>query len=156
VFKFKTIKPNLVSNSADGQKILEYVELLKMEIEKSFFGIEESGSNANGNYVKFSDGTLVCYSPRFDLSGVSISAFAEGVTGYGHNKNWTFPVPFYKNTNPAVTASCEVGGWGINVATCEFSYPDYATITIMATWANAGTVWNSAFMQAMAIGRWKE
>ena len=34
---------------------------LQDNVENAINGIIESGSNANGNYIKFSDGTLICY-----------------------------------------------------------------------------------------------
>ena len=34
---------------------------LQDNVENAINGIIESGSNANGKYIKFSDGTLICY-----------------------------------------------------------------------------------------------
>lgn len=34
---------------------------LQNNVENAINGIIESGSNANGNYIKYADGTLICY-----------------------------------------------------------------------------------------------
>lgn len=34
---------------------------LQDNVENAINGIIESGSNANGNYIKYADGTLICY-----------------------------------------------------------------------------------------------
>lgn len=48
--------------------------------------IVSSGSNANGSWIKFSDGTMVCYS--------DIYVPGSGVSGSGAYTHWTYPAPF--------------------------------------------------------------
>lgn len=50
----------------------------------------ERGSNANGSFVKFEDGTMICQSPEFthDATTASGSVFTSG------SQTWTYPFPF--------------------------------------------------------------
>lgn len=46
----------------NGQPAINDTNLNQMQtnIENAINGIVESGSNANGNYIKFADGTMIC------------------------------------------------------------------------------------------------
>ena len=60
--------------------------------------IMESGSNANGQYVKFADGTLICTVQK-NYSIATTIAFAGGYISA--TEYWTYPVVF--TANPSVT-----------------------------------------------------
>lgn len=45
---------------------------LQDNVENAINGIIESGSNANGNYIKYADGTMICYK-RVNFGNISIS-----------------------------------------------------------------------------------
>ena len=65
--------------------------------------IIERGSNANGEYTKFADGTMECW--RFwDLGSLSLAA-----GGLSAGYTWTFPAAFV-GTSPAVNIN-NVSGW---------------------------------------------
>lgn len=67
-------------------------------------GIVESGSNSNGTYTKYSDGTMEC-EHRIDLgSGLAINT-ASGSLYYSAAQAWTFPVAFKTGTAPNLTAT---------------------------------------------------
>ena len=59
-------------------------------------GIVESGNNANGRYIKFSDGTLICYGSF--QAGLTNTSSGNGVYRYDVN----FPMTFI--SNPMVSA----------------------------------------------------
>lgn len=54
-------------------------------------GIVESGSNANGSYIKFADGTMIC-THAITQSVAIDAAFAGGYRSSGYP--WTYPLPF--------------------------------------------------------------
>ena len=107
-------------------------------------GIVESGSNTNGNYIKFADGTMICYAIlSFNLE---ITNQYEGVY-YANTGSITFPQEFI--STPVINIMLRgIAGGGYsfyNVLTSEFS----------------GFVWKiqsktSEFsLLYQAIGRWK-
>lgn len=59
--------------------------------------ILERGSNANGEYVKYADGTQICWMARTD--NVAIDQSSTGVF-YSTSSGWTYPVSF--SSTPAV------------------------------------------------------
>lgn len=88
--------------------------------------IIERGSNANGNYVRYADGTQIC----------RVSEFSSNVAG---DVTWTFPATFDSapttaisrqgsNTNPfffsvggTTGASCQIGGYTTSFARATVS-----------------------------------
>jgi hypothetical protein len=56
--------------------------------------ILEQGSNGNGRYIRFADGTQICYSIPFEWA----NEFAQTGT------TWTYPAAF--SSNPAVVGNC--------------------------------------------------
>lgn len=97
--------------------------------------IIEGGSNANGKYVKYADGTMVCYHP--------VAGSADG------NPSWTFPVEFA--ASPEVVATIINNDNSIRV-----SYAKTITTTAVVFRVNVGTTINNSGspLSAIAYGRW--
>lgn len=105
--------------------------------------IVERGSNANGEYVKYADGTMICTQPSFGTTTcdtVAGSVFSSG------DLAWTFPVSF-------TSSSIVLGGSGGSTARWPaFSTPSSSAITfrmysyVSSTFAGA--------VRVFAIGRW--
>lgn len=51
----------------------------------------ERGSNGNGDYVKFADGTLICTSPVFSADATTA---VGSLYGWAASQTWTFPAVF--------------------------------------------------------------
>jgi hypothetical protein len=106
--------------------------------------IIESGSNANGEYVKYADGTQVCYTP--DRVTVDSSAAARQGT-------WTFPSPFLSATS--YTAQFYILESSTGTATINTGLTSVNQTNLSATVAFVVSVNNgSSGYTAFAIGRW--
>jgi len=109
--------------------------------------IIERGSNANGEYVRYADGTQIC-TVNAALSGVTSTATGGIYTS--QDINWTFPATF--TTSAIVTGRVRVGtasswiGLGNN-ATSDLTSADYAIKSSTAIAASTG-------LGLCAIGRW--
>lgn len=103
----------------------------------------ERGSNANGEYVKFADGTMICYA--FPSGSPSVAA---GVTVLGP---YSLPASF-ASTNFIVMANCVPQGtndiYGVTLA-----YPSSAS-TVSFVLRNGGSAQSFASIKIVAIGRW--
>jgi hypothetical protein len=104
--------------------------------------IIERGSNGNGEYVKFADGTLIC---TFVTTVDAASFTAGSIYCSPSDGSWTFPVAFA--TQPIVSGSLEnTGSWlaigSSNTATAGFSAWSYTV--------RSGTIG----VRLMAVGRW--
>lgn len=121
-------------------------EFVTHQAESASKHITESGSNENGSYIKFDDGTLICFKKDF------INQSFEHNTGL--RTIWTFPATFI---SCVVIPSPRAFGTSIDVATginakCTSDDPKTsAFITIKNTFGSTLTLQCDVF----AIGRWK-
>ncbi|MGN6142417.1 MAG: hypothetical protein ACTHOP_02375 [Mesorhizobium sp.] len=117
--------------------------------------IIESGSNANGRYVRFADGTQIC-----TISPVTATVISSAVARYA----WTFPASFVNASivgivNRTLTSadytgvvSTDVGMYACALASNGGSGNfDLARGTGAPNWTIGGTIANVALA---AIGRW--
>jgi hypothetical protein len=108
----------------------------------------ERGGNANGNYVKYADGTMICWRNMSDTVAIATSLLG----GFrSDNITWTYPVPFVES--PTVQACARASAFSMYAAPSaavggvftEAIY-NYVTVTTSASFVRYGSV--------MAIGRW--
>ena len=122
------------TNGVENQAITNYVNT-----------VVESGSNANGNYVKYLDGTMICWN-NTELSNLAITSLFEGVY-YANTGAITFPVEFY--AKPTIVAQTMLAGGGYTF------YGNYTKTSF------SGFVWKIQSKTAdvtlnwIAIGKWK-
>ena len=110
--------------------------------------IVESGSNANGTYIKFGDGTLICRVSNFRMTNFTANRL---------RRTWDYPEPFIEPPTVTVTflgsnknVIVDMGGKIITVVQSKTNISCFPH------------VWNTAFSEGdyvdvdiMAIGRWK-
>lgn len=110
----------------------------------------ESGSNANGNYVKFVDGTMICVK-TVTIAGVTLSALnvfgsTSGTSYYGY-VGWIYPVAFY--SMPIVLTDVPYAIYiGLVSKTRDKTV---SGVTVCA----GGTTYNNVTVDCLAFGRWK-
>lgn len=110
-------------------------------------GIIESGSNANGSYIKFSDGTMICTGQWLQSPATSISnAFGSTAgTMYYNDWEWTFPVAF------TTLLGLGSGGGGARAGGFLMSAESLTAATHRVWSANNSSTY---YIYATAIGRW--
>lgn len=64
----------------------------------------ERGSNANGEYVRFADGTQICWSPAITSGAVNVASGALYTCNFAV---WSFPAAFAAGTYPVVHGECK-------------------------------------------------
>ena len=113
--------------------------------------IIERGSNANGEYIKYVDGTLIC---MLRSSVYNTVAMTQTGSVYFNGYVWTFPHSFANATIPIVTSigrdgtSTGAACWGGTVEA------DTSTTTVeLRFWG--GTSTSYSYVNGFAIGRWK-
>ena len=114
--------------------------------------IIESGSNANGNYIKFADGTAVSYKPRTsyivnDENG--ITCFPNVWTYY---IDITFPIAFV--SIPSVTSDIGVNNYTQGWSHAHVVASTHTQIVIFAPRSTISPV-NTVVGSWLAIGKWK-
>jgi len=107
----------------------------------------ERGSNANGEYVRYADGTQICTFVAEVASLAIGTAFLGGFRAFG--QLWTFPAAFLAATVPSVAGSAQDStGFSVAFAT---------TGNLNTTWLiTAITSQSAATRKAslLAVGRW--
>lgn len=116
--------------------------------------IIESGSNSNGSWVKFSNGTMICYG-TWELGDVIPSGAVGSVYNIAITAIHSWPVPFIKKPQTHFTAYEYVEDWGMLLIPC----PKKNTVTASGFGnINVVSISNAKSNLAIdyiAIGKWK-
>ncbi len=104
--------------------------------------LPERGSNANGKYVRFPDGTQICTSPPFSADATTA---VGSLYKWASNQTWTYPAVFSSapNVSPAATNNTSLVAAPATVTTTSVS------INVLNAVSVAGR--SATFV---AIGRW--
>lgn len=105
--------------------------------------IIERGSNANGEYTKFADGTMIC---RASGTGLPAAENPVGSVFSGSELEWTFPMAF------ASAPAC-FGGHRSPSAGWVSCRPKSATVGALR-WITPTSSTSASSYDAVAIGRW--
>jgi len=105
--------------------------------------IIERGSNANGEFVKYADGTMICFLSSFTLS-------ADNNEGTGSTR--TYPATF--SANPMVFGQSLGGDFSNWSSRFVFGVQTRSTTTcVVGIWNTIGAT-ETMNIQVMVIGRW--
>ena len=106
--------------------------------------ILEQGSNGNGRYIRFADGTQICYSIPYQWA----NEFGQT------SSTWTYPAAF--SNNPAVVGNCGTRfTTGPEVESLHFgSSGNYGAGTTSVVVSHGSTRSASYASTVVAIGRW--
>jgi hypothetical protein len=107
-------------------------------------GVIERGANANGDYVRFADGTQICTSVDIPTGAINNPAGALWQSGH---LAWTFPAAFAPGVPPILTGeSGNTGAW-----------PTFAPHGVLSTGLKATALIQITVglnLRLCAIGRW--
>lgn len=107
-------------------------------------GIIERGSNANGEYVKYADGTMICW--LYEGTDLSAATASGSIFISAGAVTWTFPVAF--SVAPVASGQAE----STSVRWIFFGAP--TTTTVNYRQASSVTSSGSIGNRLLAIGRW--
>tara|TARA_R100000231_G_scaffold137615_1_gene114279 strand:+ start:1100 stop:1576 length:477 start_codon:yes stop_codon:yes gene_type:complete len=114
--------------------------------QKGSTDIISKGSNSNGYYVKFADGTLICHvdkSTSAQNQGPSAGNFYSSTAG-----TWTYPLAF--NAAPRVIA--QVNGGHYNAISAKAVSINATTTNYLTQSINSTS--NAQGLSLLAIGTW--
>lgn len=135
----------------NGQPAINDTNLNQMQtnIENAINGIIESGSNANGNYIKFSDGTMIC------TKSVIVSTKIENPWGNLFESLQidlgNFPVSFIETPVLSVNKTIGRGSWiELVEGTTNSAIGNTYLVSAVSTTSTTNITIN-----IIAIGKWK-
>lgn len=111
--------------------------------------IIERGSNGNGEYIKFADGTLVCWDSKGPTLTTS-NAIGQGYQSAPANR-YDFPATFVGDANSVVVAPQVTYVSGPSQGWCTVSRKALNFANIIALGFQSGVEVRTAYL---AIGRW--
>lgn len=119
--------------------------------------IVESGSNENGEYVRFGDGTQICWQ-RFYAGTRTYVGEGTYANPYRSNTiNWTFPKPFMSPPTLSLTGQVASGNASARANSCGCSTDITGTrvVNIQCVMLTSNNTAADVYIYALAIGRWK-
>ncbi|MED0689963.1 DUF859 family phage minor structural protein [Bacillus licheniformis] len=111
--------------------------------------IAQHGSNSNGEWVRYYDGTQICWHIDVIRGGTSEGYYSSGFSATP-SRNWTFPMAF-KDDNVATTAN-ERGGAGRTFGGLGAQATGNTSTSYVLY--RARSVTNDIYASLLAIGRW--
>ncbi len=102
-----------------------------------------SGSNSNGSFMKFSDGTMICK-----------TYVASQTTDSAGKVTWTFPAAFLSGEIPSVTVS-PVASLSATQNAIIGATPTATSVVLLHTMSGAAINTQAVRYCATAIGKWK-
>ena len=109
--------------------------------------IIESGDNANGNYVRFADGTQICWINEFFVTTPGTVTYLLGT--------WTFPAEYV--SFPAVVSTLKsMVGTQPYFAYATEAVDGATSVLLRYLHHNNEPKTGSQYARCIAIGRWKE
>ena len=132
---------NLNQMQTNIEENIDNIENALLEISE----VIEKGVNANGTYIKYKDGTLIC---RFCLDTKTINTTYHFVSG-----TWAYPAKFIEIPNVQATpnnwnTNLIVAKVNANLETCSF-------MTQQMSIATMTPVDEGAWVNLFAFGKWK-
>ena len=117
----------------------------------------ESGSNSNGNYIKYADGTMICWHTIEGETHANQTRYGDGFfyqqgsyssTSPENSKSWAYPVQFV--STPTVN---------LNVSSSAYTMPSLGSISNSSAIGSCITPYAVASVtftwHFIAIGKWK-
>ncbi len=124
--------------------------------ESSSKHITESGTNPNGRYIKFDDGTMICTHSIEAGSRIAVGAGTLDSPYRTTPETWTFPAAF--DTPPIISGSGMISIGTATVRANSFSFSNITTTTareLQLVMLTNNSTDASCTIHVIAIGRWK-
>lgn len=126
------------------------MNLLQNNVENAINGIIETGSNANGSYIKFFDGTLICMNVVEDTYAMTVpwgslyETANNATTG-----STTFPIEFL--SKPYLSVAHINNSYGGMIGDIMYDKTGISRVN----WRRPTSNTNQLVYSYIAIGKWK-
>ena len=122
--------------------------VVKTPVADIMSAIIESGSNENGNYIKFADGTMICWMNISVTDQACENAYGSLYIG---TRVWYYPQEFV--ANPTCHCSEFLWGTGASWGSVRDTAATYAQLQITDAFTRPSGTYVK--ISASAIGKWK-
>ena len=142
---------------SDTLPIGSVVEYDGESIPSGWEEVEDTGSNANGNWIKYTNGVMICWTTKQGESHANATRYDEAFfyqqgayssTSPENSKSWTYPVEFIS----APTVNAVVGSSAHTITSVNSVSETSMGASCVTPYAVDSVTFRWYFM---AIGRWK-
>ena len=140
-------KINFINNQAPALNATN-LNQLQTNIENAINSVVESGSNNNGSWIKYSDGTMICWRQE-TVTDQAINK--EYGSLYQGTRQYTFPVPFVGNVN----AKCTIFQYGTSASWGTAYSISNTQVALRGFDAFSRAAGEKCTIGYIAIGKWK-
>lgn len=127
-----------------GDTIDSGISAVLYAVQQHTGAIWERGVNTNGEYIKFADGTMICYALALSATNLTVNEWKA--------YSYTLPAVFY--TAPVVSPDLSIGtGWAA-VVDIQSGGSSTTQVTILLITNNGDYLSLNNGVQYIAIGRW--
>lgn len=130
-----------------GDTIDSGLSSVELALQQNTGQIWESGSNSNGNYIKYTNGTMLCW---INTTSTSIAINNAYGSLYYANYDWTFPASFIG----IQTTTCSQFKWGTSASWGSVSGGNSIVATLRVYDIASRSSGTETRISAMAIGGW--
>lgn len=141
-----TVKTSLVAAINELNTGLDYTNNEVDTINDNLANIIESGSNLNGDWIKFSSGIMICWC-NIDTTITATSAYGSFYIG---DTTWTYPQSFVEP--PTANIGMARYSNGACLCSCAAASENSSVLRIFEVTQRTSHPYN---IRASAIGRWK-
>ena len=128
------------------------LNLLQTNVENAINGVVESGSNSNGYYVKFDDGTMIQCGEATKTIATNAALTSGGYRSSGFT--FDFPIDFYEPPKSVVANSVSINldANGVLITSSSTTKSRFQAVW----WSiNSNSTSRDGVIMWQAIGRWK-
>lgn len=139
-------KINFVNNQTSAGATT--MNTFQNNIENAINSVVESGSNTNGNYVKYADGTMICYGSL--VVDITFNAWGN-IAGGDWDGSFSFPKAF--TSTPVLSCTNADAMFASPVTRCIASKSAITRISLLRPSVQSSPL--SITINYLAIGKWK-
>ena len=148
-----TNKPSIPTKTSDLNNDSGFINAIKTINSNSLIGsgnllvsnIVETGSNANGTYIKFDNDYMICFN-SVTFNNISITGSFESIY-YANTGNITFPAQYSVAPNVMVSS--------LNIAGGGFSFYGTSTSEFFGFIWKIASATTNVNLQYLSIGKWR-
>lgn len=132
----------------DANNVPADMAVLAQGVENALGRVAMSGSGPSGRWVRFADGTQICW---ISTTRTDIAITIPYGPLFTSEWTWTYPAAF--NDTPTITCSRFKSGTSASWGTVKETYSTQATLRALDAYSRAAGT--ATYIAATAIGSWK-
>ena len=141
-----------------GESVIDYVNNRDDAIKQGFDTLITGGTNSDGSWIKFPDGTMICWHniSLGDITSLGKGTWEDPYRTPASVNVWNFPMSFISRPQVHAQLDNQIDTWHAKSAFVSFVRPGTHSVRgIQAIRPNGASTSAIIDCSLIAIGRWK-